>query len=169
FRTDCAVLTSDENSVLFFSTPDTAPLASACSSAVLVSDPVVPVTFLVRAVHSPAAVCGMLAGDDEADADADGEAVCGGTIPPWLPDADGDGESEGAGDWVVQPGTGVAGVATLVWVVAGDEPEKVPVLAASATPPPPTARAAAMTFTVRILASGDFIICSLRESATDAR
>ena len=58
----------------------------------------------------------------------------------------------------------------LVLSVVGDEPEKVPVLAASATlPPAPTAKAAAMTFTVRILASGDFIICSLRESATDER
>src|SRR5205085_466544 len=111
----------------------------------------------------------MLAGDGEADADA--EAVgCGAVPAEALDDADGDAESEGAADEVAQPGTGVAGVATLVWVVAGDEPEKVPVLAASATPPPPpTARAAAMTFTVRILASGDFIICSLRESATDAR
>src|SRR5690349_23850078 len=111
----------------------------------------------------------MLAGDGEADAGA--EAVGGGAVPAGAldADADGDAESDGAADEVAQPGTGVAGVATLVGVVAGDEPEKVPVLAASATPPPPTARAAAMTFTVRILASGDFIICSLRESATDAR
>jgi hypothetical protein len=110
----------------------------------------------------------MLAGDAEADADA--EAVGCGAVPAGaLDDADGDAESDGAADEMAQPGTGVAGVATLVWLVAGDEPEKVPVLAASATPPPPTARAAAMTFTVRILASGDFIICSLRESATDAR
>ena len=115
----------------------------------------------------------MLAGDDEADADADGEACCG-AVPAGAPDADAeaDGELEPEGDAkdAVQPGTEVTGAATLVRLGAGAEPEKVPVLAASATPPPAlTASAAAMTLTVRILASGDFIICSLRESATDAR
>ena len=167
------MLTRDENSPLFFSTPDTVPLASACSCAVLVSDPVLPATSAASAWHSPAAVCGMLAGD-EAAAEADGEA-CGATAPGAPDDeAEGEGDAEpepdGDADGTAEPGTEVTGEATLVWLGAGDEPEKVPVLAASATPPPaPTARAAAMTLTVRILAIGDFIICSLRESATDAR
>ena len=103
------MLTSDENSLLLFSTPDTVPLASACSCAVLVSDPVVPVTVPASARHRPAAVCGMLAGEAEADADADGVAVCCGTVPAGVPEADGDGDAEpGPDDGAsveVQPGT----------------------------------------------------------------
>ena len=49
-----------------------------------------------------------------------------------------------------------------VWEAAGPGPEKVPVLAASATPPPAdTVSAAAITLAVRSLASGDLIICPL--------
>src|SRR5579859_2363715 len=121
----------------------------------------------------------MLAGEEAA---ADGDVACCGAVPPAAPaapvplapgpDADGEAEPEadGVADGPLRPGIELTGLAVLVGLAAGDEPEKVPVLAASATPPPAvTASAAAMTFTVRILASGDFIICSLRESATDAR
>jgi len=61
-----------------------------------------------------------------------------------VSDADADTEADTAG-WV-KPGTGVS---TLVPPGAGPEPEKVPVLAASATPPvAPTAINAARTLTV---------------------
>ena len=105
--------------------------------------------------------------------EADGDAVaCCWESPDG--DAEAEAESEGDADGWVQPGTGVTGAATLLPPYAGPEPEpepeKVPVLAASATPPDaPTASTEARTLMVSILASGDLIICSLRKFATDAR
>ena len=164
---DCAVLTSEENSGLC-SAPDTPPLARACCWAALVSDPLMPATSPARALHSPAAVCGMLAGDELSEAEGD----CACWPPPEDAEADADPESDGAG--MNPPAGGVTGAATLLPPYAGPEPEpeleKVPVLAASATPPEaPTTSTEARTLTVSILASGDLIICSLRKFATDAR
>jgi hypothetical protein len=72
------------------------------------------------------------------------------------------------------PAGGVTGAATLLPPWPGSEPEpepeKVPGVAASATPPDaPTTSTEARILTVSILASGDLIICSLRKFATDAR
>jgi hypothetical protein len=163
------VLTSEENSGLC-TTLDTELLARACCWAALVSDPLVPATLPARALHSPAAVCGMLAGDELSEA---GEDAAGGWVSP-DEDAEGDADPESDGDGMNPPAGGVTGAATLLPPYAGPELEpeleKVPVLAASATPPPaPTASTEARTLTVSILASGDLIICSLRKFATDAR
>jgi len=42
----------------------------------LVSDPLVPAASLARALHSPAAVCGMLAGDELSEADEEAWVCC---------------------------------------------------------------------------------------------
>jgi hypothetical protein len=112
----------------------------------------------------------MPAGDELSEAEEDA-AGC------WVSpegDAEADADPESDGDGMNPPAGGVTGAATLLPPYAGPEPEpeleKVPVLAASATPPEaPTTSTEARTLTVSILASGDLIICSLRKFATDAR
>src|SRR5207244_7468560 len=112
-------------------------------------------------LHSPAAVGGMLA-DELSEA---GEDAAGCWVPP-DGDAEADPDPESDGDGMNPPAGGVTGAATLLPPYAGSEPEpeleKVPVLAASATPPEaPTTSTEERTLTVRHLACGDLINCSL--------
>jgi hypothetical protein len=125
-----------------------------------------------RAWHSPVAVCGRLAAAAEAESEADAEAEAEADAEA---DTDADGETAGAAVGVCANGSPVlvtAGAEALTdappWT--DPEPEKVPVVAASATPPvAKTASDAARTLAVRMREIGDLSICPLREVATGTR
>jgi len=149
------VLTREANSLPPASRPSTG-LARARSSPVTVLTPLV--TSPARARHRPAEVPGTGTGLDgavetEADAEAEGLALA---VPP--------AETGAEAEILVWPGD------RLVDAWPDPEPVRTPVLAASATPPvAKTATDAAMTLAVRSLASGDLIICPLREVFAETR
>ena len=120
-------------------------------------------TSAARARHRPAAVPGTGTGfagpDADAEAEADGAVLAGAECEPGPPT---EAEAEtlaGPDGRLAEPDPGLE-----------PEPVRAPVLAASATPPvAKTATDAAMTLAVRSLASGDLIICPLREVVAETR